>query len=335
MMRRTLFLCSVMLISNCYAANTNQTVVVSFLNSLSQEQRAEAQKPFNDSSRREWHFFPASMWPRAGIGLSELTPAQQEMLFEVLKVHVSETGYTKVLQIIDLEHVLAEASGNLAMRDAKKYYAAFYGNPATDALWAWSFEGHHLSLNFTIADGKVSVAPRFLGANPATIQNGKRKGERTLHKEEDLGLELINSLSEEQKQMAVFQQKAFRDIVTSNATDVEPFKPVGIQYKDLTASQQLLLLSLINEYLATMPSELALERMNNLKNEALDKIRFGWAGGMIAGEGHYYRIQGKSFLVEFDNTQNQANHIHSVWRDFDGDFGRDLIREHYENATHD
>lgn len=310
-----------------------------FLNSLNKEQRNKAQLSFDTSSKYDWHYLPATMYPRAGIALYELNSAQKKLFFTLLQSSLSETGYAKTQQIISLENILAELSGDKVRRDPEKYYAAFYGNPVKDSLWSWSFQGHHLSLNFTVLNGETSIAPRFLGANPAIVKKGPRKGERTLAKEDDLGLELINSCSVEQKQKAIFKQESFKDIVTKNSAEVEPLQAVGIKMKELNETQQTVLFQLIDEYLATMPDELATERLEKLKKEETDEIRFAWAGATKLGEGHYYRIQGKSFLIEFDNTQfdterNKANHIHSVWRDFDGDFGRDLIREHYQSSGH-
>jgi Protein of unknown function (DUF3500) len=303
--------------------------VAEFLNSLNRDQKSKAMFAFDDQSKTRWHYFPASMWPRAGIRLHELNDRQKNLLFTLLRSFLSQTGYDKTREIMGLEEVLSALSGNSTMDDPENYYAAFYGNPETDSLWAWSFEGHHISLNFTVLNGKISIAPRFLGAHPATVTQGEHKGERPLGREEDLGFELINSLSAAQKQKALFRLQAFYDIVTSNSPEVKPLPTEGIKMEDLNRTQQATLLSLIDEYLSTMPKELAKKRMENLKKEELDEIRFGWAGGTEPGEPHYYRIQGKTFLVEFDNTQDHANHIHSVWRDFDGDFGRDLIHEHY------
>lgn len=305
-----------------------------FLNSLTEDQRTKVLLPFDDDSKAVWHFLPGSMFPRAGIQLAEIDAIQKEELNELLQAFLSETGYIKTRKIISLEKTLAEISGNLSMRDPEKYSVAFYGNPESDSLWAWSFEGHHVSLNFTILNGNVSIAPRFLGASPATIPSGKRKGERTLHMEEDLGLELINSLSDKQRVIAIFQQKAFHDIVTGNSAKVEPLDPVGIKYEELSPSQQAVFLNLIDEYLSTMPAEQAKRRRDSIMKEGIDQVRFGWAGATKSDEGHYYRIQGKSFLIEFDNVQQNANHIHTVWRDFDGDFGRDLIKEHYMSSDH-
>jgi hypothetical protein len=323
------------LVGGCFAEEKGPSSVAAFIDSLDQKQRSLAALPFEDAGRETWHYLPAASWARPGISLGDLSLEQKILLFDILKAHLSETGYAKSLRIIGLEDVLAEASGNKDFRDSKKYYVAFYGNPETDALWAWSFEGHHLSLNFTISEGKTAMTPRFLGANPATIKAGTRKGERTLAKEQDLGLELIHSMNMDQQAKAVFRAEAFPEIVTTHESRVEPLQAVGISYAELKEPQRTLLMSLIHEYLATMPNELAQQRMASLAREEIDEIRFGWAGATAAGKGHYYRIQGKSFLIEYDNTQNKANHIHTVWRDFDGDFGRDLIKEHYASGhTH-
>ncbi|HKJ80078.1 MAG TPA: DUF3500 domain-containing protein, partial [Prolixibacteraceae bacterium] len=285
-------------------------------------------------SKYVWHYLPAVSFPRTGISLAELDKNQKDLLFNLLKSSLSETGYAKSKQIISLEEVLAEMSGNTDYRNPEKYYTAFYGNPAKDSLWSWAFQGHHLSLNFTILNGKTSIAPRFFGANPAIIKQGKRKGERTLAAEDDMGLELINSMNAQQKEKTIINDRAFYDIITTNSDKVEPLEPAGIKMKDLNPQQKITLLKLIETYLEAMPDELAVKRMQNLKKEETSEIMFAWAGATELGKGHYYRVQGKSFLIEFDNTQNHANHIHSVWRDFDGDFGKNLIREHYKSSEH-
>ncbi len=305
-----------------------------FLASLDEAQRERAQLPFEDSSRSHWHYLPATSYTRAGISLGELDNTQRQLFFSLLKTHLSETGYNKTQKILELEEILGELENNPTYRNPDNYFVAFYGEPDKNSLWGWSFEGHHLSLNFTMADGEISMAPRFMGANPAIIPEGKRKGEKTLAREEDLAFQLLHALPASQRQQAIFRKQAFWDITTSNDSQVEPMEPLGIRLKDLTPDHQAILLELIDEYLASMPAELATLRMNLLKTEEFDQIRFGWAGGTQPGEPHYYRVQGKTFLIELDNTQNGANHIHSVWRDFDGDFGHDLIREHYEHSNH-
>lgn len=307
---------------------------VDFLNSLSKEQRKKTEFQFEDASKEVWHFIPASMFSRPGIGLAELTSNQEQLLNKLLQSSLSKVGYKKIKKIMDLENILLEISGDSIMRDPENYFVAFYGNPQKDSLWAWSFEGHHLSLNFTISNDEISFAPRFLGANPAKILSGTRKGERTLEKEDDLGLQLINSLTNEQRKIAILHEKPNFQIVTKNKSSVNPLNSVGIKYDDLNINQQKLFIKLLDEYLSNMPAKQAQKRRESIKHEEMDEVRFGWAGATAAGKGHYYRIQGKSFLIEFENVQNNANHIHTVWRDFDGDFGRDLIREHYKNSDH-
>lgn len=313
---------------------TKKSSVSVFLEALQQEQLKKAQMPFDHLSRQAWHFLPGEMWPRKGIRLKDLDQKQKELAFIMLFDHLSEAGYKKVMDIIGLEKVLIEMGQDKDFRDPDKYFVAIYGDPAKDKLWAWSFEGHHLSLNFTISGHKVGMTPRFMGANPATIPVGKRKGERVLKAEEDLAMELVNSLNSNQRVKAIFSNQPYLEIVTSNATEVGVLDPVGIKHSELNKTQQQQLMALIDVYLSTMPQALAKQRMAEIQNENLSEIRFGWAGATELGKGHYYRIQGKSFLIEFDNAINNANHIHTVWRDFDGDFGRDIIREHYTASSH-
>lgn len=312
--------------------NLKTNPAAAFINSLNEEQKSVAMLDFGDPLKDKWHYIPHSMFIREGISLKELQPKQKKLLFNLLEASLSESGYNKTLKIIDLENVLAELSGDSIYRDSEKYYATFYGNPETDKIWSWSFEGHHISLNFTISKGKTSIAPRFFGANPATISSGPRKGERTLNKEDDYGLELVKTLNQNQKQKAILKTVLFKDIVTKNKSEVSPLKTVGISFKDLNKSQQALLLKLINVHIESMPEKDASIRMKNIKKENFNNIYFAWSGTTEVNKPHYYRIQGKSFLVEFDNLQNNATHIHVVWRDFNGDFGRDLIKEHYNEA---
>lgn len=305
---------------------------IRFLESLDGEQLSRLLMPFDEMSRKDWHYLPGKMWPRTGLKLGELNDIQKMAFSRMLQSFLSKSGYDKTQKIIKLENVLAELEGDPDLRDEGDYFIAIYGNPRTDSLWAWSFQGHHLSLNFTVLNGKLSAAPRFFGASPATITKGSRTGERTLNREEDLALELINSLSVQQKKEAIFQDISFIDIVTTNAVEVTPLRAVGIEANKLNAKQKELLTQLLKEYLSSIPGNLSKERESKINDEEFDEIRFGWAGAITRGQAHYYRIQGKTFLVEFDNTQNEANHIHTVWRDFDGDFGIDLIREHYLNS---
>jgi uncharacterized protein DUF3500 len=308
--------------------NTNIDLAIEFLNSLDEAQKEKAQYKFNDLLREEWHFFPVAMYRRPGILLKDLDEQQKNLFFDLLKSYLSESGYNKTQQIISLENVLSEMENNTTFRNPELYLVAFYGNPG-DPTWCWTFEGHHISLNFTIVKDKVVMVPLFLGANPAEVRVGDRKGERVLAKEEDIAFELLNQFSAEQKAKAIFQEHSFWDLASGTSPEVGALHPVGIKFGEMNKAQSALLFKLINEYLSTMPDHLAKERMTKIMAEDLGDIRFGWAGAAIIDKPHYYRIQGKTFLIEFDNSQNEANHIHTVWRDFAGDFGRDLLRAHY------
>lgn len=298
---------------------------------LDEKQAAAAQRPFEDEERFEWTYVPHS---RVGLTLKAMSEEQRGLMREFLQGALSQRGYWKASTIIELELVLREIEGR-DWRDPELYYLTVFGEPRESGTWGWRFEGHHLSLNFTIVNGSMlATTPRFLGTNPAHVLQGERKGLRVLAKEEDLGRELATSLSGEQRKKAFFRDTAPHDIVTRSAAKVDPLEPAGIRMTELGEDQRLLLMSLIDEYVSTMPEEVAAARWSKLKEAGIDEIRFAWAGSLERREGHYYRVQGPTFLIEYDNVQNQANHVHTVWRDFDGDYGRDLLREHYEEHPH-
>ncbi len=298
------------------------------LNSFNPEQKAKAIFALDDPKKEEWHFFPSTMFNREGLSIKEMNPSQKKLAHSVLKSLLSKSGYEKTIEIMELENVLRSFGQDTVMRDPEKYFISFYGDPMTDELWSMSFEGHHISLNFTISGEEVMASPRFFGANPAMIPEGPRKGERTLATEEDLGFDLINSMDSQQLEKAIFQEESFKEIVSGNLPEVNPMKPVGIKYSELNMDQQKQLIRIIDQYLSNMPGKVAIERRLKVMAEDLADLRFGWVGAKSLGVAHYYRIQAKTFLIEFDNSQNNANHIHTVWRDFEEDFGRDLIREH-------
>lgn len=304
------------------------------LESFSEEQKENAHYDFEHHSRLVWEFLPVAMASRPGISMRALHQEQQQLVHQLLESALSEEGYLKTQQIISLEDILRRLEPNNWGRDRDQYHIAIYGSPGDKGTWAWKFEGHHLSLNFTFVDGRIATSPTFLGANPAEVRDGPKKGLRVLKDEEDLALQLVNSLDDKLRQKAIFKLQAFYDIVTAKATEVAPLDPVGITAAEMNNSQKELLFRLIDEYIAVMPEALANERKEKLEKAGKDGIRFGWAGATELGKAHYYRIQGPTFLIEFDNTQNNANHIHSVWRDYKGDFGRDILQEHYRNAKH-
>lgn len=301
------------------------------LRALSPEQLQSASFAFESDERLNWHYVPRS---RAGLPLKAMSEDQRQLALRFLKAGLSQAGYLKATNIMSLEAVLREIeTWNRLGRDPQKYFFSFFGHPSETGTWGWRVEGHHLSLNMTIVAGHLfATAPRFLGANPAEVAQGDLKGLRTLFKEEDLARELIKSLDQEHQKKAVFRHQAYREIVTGSDEQVSPLDMAGISAAELNPAHKDLLIRLIDEYVSAMPPEIARQRMDAIRRSGLDHTYFGWAGDTAPGRPHYYRIQGPSFLIEYDNVQNNANHIHTVWRDFGGDFGRDLLREHYIKA---
>jgi hypothetical protein len=292
--------------------------------------REQLIRPFEDRDRLDWHYTPRQ---RNGVALKGLDARSRDAIHALLRTALSAAGYRKIVNIIELELVLREMETFGAMRDPERYHLTVYGAPSRSDAWGWRFEGHHLSLNFTLAGDRFVVdTPSFLGSNPARVAAGPRAGLRVLAAEEDEARALLESLSETQRAIAVFDTRSYGDIVTTNAARVDPLKPVGIAASQLDAQQRARLEKLIDVYASTFEAALAQARMARVRQAGLDDVRFGWAGPTVRGRPHYYRVQGPTYLIEYDASQNGGNHVHTVWRDFTGDFGRDLLREHYRMA---
>jgi hypothetical protein len=307
-------------------------LALQFQESLSKNLTEKVGYSFSDESRQNWHFFPDNMVDRSGVSLKNLNESQKDKLTELLAVFLSESGLSKTQEIMGLESVLFEIEKN-KIRDPELYYVAFFGKPGSDK-WAWKFEGHHLSLNFTVINGKVAAAPRFMGANPAKVLSGPKKGFRALGVEEDLAFDLLNSFNENELRAAIISEKTYGEIVTFNKSSVNPFQKSGLLYSSMNDDCRMKISKLIQTYLENLPQDQAKARWNSIDKSELRNVTFSWAGSKVRGSAYYYRIQGKTFLIEFDNSQNAAAHIHAVWRDFDNDFGKDLIREHYKKSEH-
>jgi hypothetical protein len=309
------------------------------MGSLLPNQRVKAAFPFEGDERLRWHFIPNEMFPRKGLMLKEMTEAQRVRAFDLLRSGLSATGYTKVRAIMELEDILkvAEAGGKFA-RNKEEYLFSIFGTPAAQGKWGWRFEGHHVSIRFTVNDGAVkhdiASSPMFLGANPAIVQDGDFKGRAPLQREERAARALLEALPAALQTQAVVDAVAPGDILTMNKNDITPLADRGVLYSALQANHQALLMALIETYTSNMEADIAAERIAKIKAAGLDKIRFAWLGERAIGKKHYYSVQGPTFLIEFDNTQNDGNHIHSVWRDFNGDFGRDILREHLQAFAH-
>ncbi len=319
---------------NAAEIHSGSAQAAAFVGSLTDAQRQKTVFAFDETSRYEWHFVPASMIGRSGIPVKSLDSVQKIRFYAMLQSYLSAEGYQRTRDVMDYEYLLKEMEPNNANRIPENYFVTLYGSPDKDSTWAWKFTGHHVTLNFTVVKDRLEFAPFFFGVYPAEIKSGPKKGARLIRAEEDLGFELIHSFTLAQRSKAIFQLKAFAEIVTTNAEEVSPLNPAGILAADLTIAQKATLNKLIVAYLASMTPAMKTARMKKIVAEDMNAIRFGWAGGTEPGLPHYYRVQGKTFLMEFDNTQSGANHIHTVWRDFNGDFGRDLLREHYQTSPH-
>lgn len=316
------------------AAGAMESAATAFLDGLSPEQRSQATFPFDADQRFEFRYTPRA---RTGIVLKTLNPDQRQRAHALVKTGLSLRGYTAATTIIDLENVLREIEAgraNAPVRDPELYYVSIFGTPGKQP-WGWKFEGHHISLNFTLADDTPIVfAPSFFGANPAVVRDGPRKGTRPLDKEEDAARALMAAFHKEQLARVIFDQTAPQEMLTAENRESQPLTPAGVTAKEMTPEQRRLLEQVLDVYLGRMPEAVAQTRLAALQKAGMDTVTFGWAGTLERGAPHYYRIQGPTFLVEYDNVQNEANHIHSVWRDFNGDFGRDLLREHYAAVAH-
>jgi hypothetical protein len=301
-----------------------------FLASLDPEQRARATFQFQDEERFDWHYIPKE---RKGLPLKDMNSAQKHLAHALLSAGLSQRGYIKAVSIMSLDEILRILeNGTGPVRDPERYFFSIFGEPSETGIWGYRVEGHHVSQNFTIVNGKVLVAPSFFGANPAEVREGPRKGLRVLGREEDLGRAFIQSLTPEQKKTAIVSADAPGEILTGPARKAAlKGQPSGIAASKLTSQQRELLQNLLDEYCNNVPEEVSQMREELIK-KAAGNLYFAWAGGEQVRQPHYYRIQSPAFLIEYDDTQNNANHIHTVWRDIDGDFGLDLLKEHYQTS---
>ena len=341
------------------AANT-------FLASLNQPQLAKVKYDVTHDERQNWFFTPV---PRNGLPLKEMEQHQRHLAMAMLSGALSQKGFMKATTIMSLEQVLRdqEAAARAAapppanppaaggggrggarggggiVRDPELYFFAIFGTPSNDGPWGWRVEGHHVAVNITMDKGKiVSAGPTFLGSNPALVKDGPRQGLRVLGSEEDLGRALLMSLDPAQKKTAIFDVKAPGDIITMNSKRVEfgtkaqyamPEKPQGLQASKLNPKQTEQLMAIIQEFTSGRTNaEYAAATLAEIRKAGIGNIYFAWAGGEKLGDPTYYRVHGPTFLIEYDNTQNNANHVHSVFRDLKNDFGVDSLKEHYKTA---
>lgn len=308
------------------------TAANAFLGTLDQAQRAKVQLAFDSDERFNWFYIPKD---REGLPLKQMGPAQQKAALALVEKGLSQKGFSKAEAIRHLDTVLAEMEKDPVRRDIEKYYLTIFGEPSATGTWGMRWEGHHVSLHWTVVRGTaIATTPQFFGSNPAEVREGPKKGQRALAAEEDLGRALVTALTAAQRTVAVVAPEAPGDILTTNTRKAAIQANTGLAYGDMTAEQRGMLLALITEYADAQPKKLAQERIARLRAAGLDGIKFAWMGGIEKGALHYYRVQGPTFLIEYDCVQNGGNHIHAVWRDFDGDFGLDLLEQHYKKSAH-
>jgi hypothetical protein len=316
-------------------AEVMQKACVRFLDSLSPDLRRKANLDFDSPERRRWHYFPREMFERRGASLKEMNSRQRQAALKLLASGLSPAGYEKATAIMDLEKTLGEIEQLLGesrlVRDPQLYFFCVFGDPTTRKPWSWRAEGHHISLNYTLGDrNRIAPNPLFLGANPAEVPTGPQKGLRILAKEEELARELLAGLSADQKRRTILSPNAPPDILTRALPQVELAAAEGLAAGTMSPDQREILGRLIRQYIGRLPDELSAVELKKLNADGLAAVHFVWAGAPERGKPHYYRLHGPSFFVEYDNTQNNANHVHSVWRDPKNDFGLDLLNLHYK-----
>jgi hypothetical protein len=311
----------------------------SFLLALTPEQRTAATFAADAKERTDWHFIPKD---RVGLAFHKMDDTQSELLGPLLATALSENGLVLTRGVMKHENTLRRVEVESSTwtqarpRDPGLYFTTIFGKPSSDAPWAWRFEGHHLSVNVTQLPGQPTiVAPLFIGANPARVPTGANMGFRLLPEEEDFARALMRALTAERQKKALIAETAFEDILTRNDPKVQGIEAAGLAASEMSAADQRQLRKLLNVYIARFNADYGRDVLDRIEKSGFGKIRFAWAGSTDIGAPHYYRIHGPTLLVEYDNTQNNANHIHTVWRDLQRDLGGDALRAHYQRASHD
>lgn len=300
----------------------------------------QAKYLFRDAERANFHFFPIA---RRGVPLAAMKEGQRHLALSLMSAGLSHAGTQKALTIMSLGDYLRETDKQPNVhRDSDQYFVTIFGDPKPDGTWGYRFEGFHLSLNVTVVKGRwISVTPSFFGVIPAIVPDGPRKGLQVLQQETELGRALAKSLTPEQRKTGFgkipdFLTETVGGLTTGNQRRIERGKPHGVAVSAMTVDQRETLMKLVREHIGRIRRELADQDLARIDRAGTDKIHFVWAGGLEEYQPHHYLIQGPTFLIEYDNTQDGANHAHCVYRDFDNDFGDELVahyqRHHAEHA---
>ncbi len=324
-------------------AETIKTAALRFLDALSPELREQATFAFTDEERKKWSNLPHTSFERLGVRFGELSAEQRVLGHKLIASALSSQGYLKTTGIMHLDEILAgfarRAGRGSEMFGHGFYWIGIFGDPAEDAEWGWQLDGHHLALNFTIVDGEVAVTPAFMGTDPAEVRRDTFSGWRILGAEDDTGRRLFDALEADQRASAIIDAVAPRDVIAGPGRADRLKEVTGLPASRMNAPQRALLMQLIEEYAHNLEHDLAHAQLERIKEAGIDEIHFAWAG-TEAGKPYYYRVHGPTVLIEFDNSYppgrraGPVNHIHTVWRDLENDYGADLLREHYEKSPH-
>jgi hypothetical protein len=304
-----------------------------FLSFLSPQLRKEVILTITDQERLNMNFVPM---PRKGPTFHDFNENQKKAALDLLRISLGGSGFTKASAIMELENILRSMEGDAKLsdgrfrRDPLNYHFCIFGEPSAKGDWAWRFEGHHISLNFFCRDGKiVSSTPSFLGSNPAIVRDGEKKGKQVLKDEMVLAFELVNSFTQEQLKVAKFSDSAPHEILSGNSRKAKPLSPAGLMYSALDQKQREIFEKLLQVYVANYELGFSKTLMEKIIKSGMNNLSFAWAGSLEQGNGEYYRIQGPMLLIEYDNTQNNGNHVHTIVRDLTNDFAEDILQEHY------
>ncbi len=300
-----------------------------FLGLLDAAQRLRVLIAFDSDNRLDWHYIPRS---RAGLTLGEMRSDQVDAARALFATVLNDQGLKLLDGVRLVESVLREQQGSF--RDPNRYFVSIFGTPG-HFPWGWRFEGHHLSLNVALpAAGHVAVTPFFAGAHPATVHDGPHKGFRLLGASEDLARQIMSGLSDSQRRAALIADRSFGDIVASPQREKDLGQPRGLELSAMSGPARAQVEALTDQFLGTLAPDLLAAQKQRVREQGLETFRFAWAGSLTLGEAYYFRVHGPVTLIEHDNTQNNSNHIHSVWRDLAADFGHDALGEHYRQQRH-
>lgn len=297
------------------------------LSALDAPARRRVMSPFDAPARREWHYAPRA---RPGLPLEDMSARERAQVHHLLAAALSPEGHAKVKAIMALEEVLREIENRPDYRRPLNYALAVYGEPGGQAPWGWRIEGHHVSLHFTIAppDG-IAVTPAFFGANPGEVRQGPKAGLRVLAAVEDEARAIVGGLEAEQRDTVVIAPVAPPDIITGPGRESSLRVPEGLPLAALNEARREAVMALVARYAEHLQGDLAEAQLRRISEAGVDALHLAWAGPLERGAPHYYRIHGPTTLIELDNTQNQANHVHTVWHDLADLFGEDTLRRHH------